>query len=122
MRNRFGNQRLARSRRAVEQNSFRRADAERSKLLLSGQRILNRLADILERSGASADIRPGNIGCLKRNLAHGRRGDFPQSTDKVRFGDLKLPQDFIRNLFVFQLLGINLTPKRDYRRLAGKGR
>ncbi len=64
------------SRRAVEQNAFGRFDPELLERILFRERILDRLPHVPDRFPASADVRPGDVCCVERDLTHGRRRDL----------------------------------------------
>ena len=87
---RFGEHGLARSRRAVEQDSSGRLGVHVLEEPGIGKGPLHRLYQLLLDLSQSADLIPMHIGGLDHHLTHGRRLHLPQGCQEVLVVDLDL--------------------------------
>ena len=117
----LGQQRLARARRAIEQEALRRTDAQPPKRIRVLQRKLDTLAQLLRCRVQPADILPADVGHLHQHLAHGRGLHPLQRIVEVRTGDRQLVEHLVGDRPVRQVQLGHDPPHRLQRRLAGEG-
>ena len=119
-RNRLCDQGLSGPRRAVEKDTLRGLDTQVLELLPPGERVLDRLADILLCLLKPADIPPGGVRHLEEDLPHGARAHVAEGVAEVLALHLHLLEDLRRDLLGLEVDLGEITPERLDRRLTGE--
>ena len=83
----LGEERLARARRAVEQEALGRTDTETAEGLGVLEREFDPLFELVDRLARTADIVPRHIGHLHHHFAHCRRLHALEGSEKITARD-----------------------------------
>ena len=100
---RLGQQGLAGSGRAIEQEALGRTDAQPPKRVRVLQRQFDPFAQLVLRLARAANISPANVGDLHHHFAHGGRLNALQRGQKIIAGDVQAFQHFRRDRLCFQV-------------------